>query len=226
MGENKTLTASDDHKFTAYHVNAGGERGRRGGLVVVQEIFGVNDHIRAVCDGYAAMGFEVYAPALFDRVERDVELGYTDDDVARGLELKGRLDWIGPLLDVQASVAEMRIQGEVGAVGYCYGGSVTWLSACKVIGLTAAVCYYGGQVHELKNNTPKCPVMLHFGKQDSMIPMNQVDEIRQAHPDCETFIYDADHGFNCDHRGSYNEAAAKEALERTHAFFAEHVLTA
>lgn len=225
MGKMTTLTCADDHMISAYHADADGERGRRGGLVVIQEIFGVNDHIRSVCDDFAGRGFEVYAPALFDRVERKVELGYGEADIERGRALRGQLEWTGTLLDIQAAVAEMRSLGEVGIVGYCFGGSAAWLAACRVIGVSAAVCYYGGQIRELVDNQPRCPVMMHFGKKDSMIPPDHVAAIRKAHPNLQIFEYDADHGFNCDHRASYDEAAAKAALDRTMAFFTEHVLS-
>jgi len=222
MAQTVELVAADDHKLNAYHVPAGGG-GRRGGIVVIQEIFGVNEHIRAVSDGYAEQGYEVYAPQLFDRAQRDVELGYTESDIAEGFALRNKLDWNGPLLDVQAAVAELRAKGEVGVVGYCWGGSVTWLAACRAVGVSAASCYYGGQIAELVDNKPRCPTMCHFGERDKMIPMSDVDKVKAAHPDVEVFVYPADHGFNCDHRASYDEVSSKLALERTLAHFAKHV---
>ncbi len=223
MGEFIEITAADDHVFSAYRATAGGDRGRRGGVVVIQEIFGVNDHIRSVCDRYAEQGYEVHAPALFDRVAKGTELGYCEDDVKRGRDLRGELEWTDALLDVQACVAAMRGAGEVGVVGYCYGGSVSWLAACRVIGTSAAVCYYGGQIIDHVDQTPRCPVMLHFGARDAMIPMADVDFIRARHADAPLFVYDAEHGFSCDARASYDEASAAQALERTLAFFGEHV---
>jgi len=223
MGTTVRMTASDDHAFDAYVAPASGDRQRRGGLVVVQEIFGVNSHIRGVCDDYAAQGYDVTAPHLFDRVESDVELGYDDDAIARGLALRKRLDWNGPLLDVQAAVADLRVKGEVGVVGYCWGGSVAWLAACRAIGVSAASCFYGGQIAELTDNRPQCPTQLHFGDRDDLIPLGDIDRIRAVYPSVEVHIYTAGHGFNCDQRGSHDEASANLARERTLALFADHV---
>lgn len=223
MATTVQMTAPDDHKFAAYHVPAGGEHGRRGGIVVIQEIFGVNGHIRAVADGYAAEGYEVYAPALFDRLETGIELGYEQSDIERGLELRGQLDDTWPVLDVQACVAQLRQQGEVGIVGYCFGGLVSWLTACRAVGVTAAVCYYGGGIAKHVDLHARGPVMMHFGERDAAIPMSDVQTVRDRHPEVEVHTYDADHGFNCDHRGSFDADAAKLARERTLAFFADHV---
>jgi carboxymethylenebutenolidase len=224
MGEIVRLKAADDHAFSAYHVAATGDRGRLGGLVVIQEIFGVNDHIRGVCDAYGKKGYEVYSPALFDRVESDVELGYEEADMERGIELRGALKDSEFLLDVQACVAEKRGEGEVGVVGYCFGGLVSWLSACRLVGVSAAACYYGGGIANQLDGQTRCPVIMHFGALDSMIPLSDVDKIRAAHAGVEIHVYDnADHGFNCDQRSSYQKAAASLAFDRTLAFFTNHV---
>ena len=224
MGEVVRLKAADDHEFAAYHVAASGERGRRGGLVVVQEIFGVNDHIRHVCEGFGKQGYEVYSPALFDRIEANIELGYEEADVARGIELRGKLEEPNFLLDVQACVAEKRGEGEVGVVGYCFGGLVSWLSACRLIGVSAASCYYGGGIANALEGTPRCPVMMHFGALDTMIPLSDVEKIKSGQPGVALHLYDgADHGFNCDERASYHKESAALALDRTLKFFAEHV---
>ncbi|HEX9647400.1 MAG TPA: dienelactone hydrolase family protein [Alphaproteobacteria bacterium] len=217
------LNAADDHRYQAYHVEAGGEHGRRGGLVVVQEIFGVNSHVRSVADGFAAQGYEVYAPAVFDRVERHVELGYTDQDIERGFALKEKCDMTGVLLDVQAPIATMRPEGTVGIVGYCWGGLISWMAACRTIGLSGAVCYYGGGIAQNLAHKPRCPVLMHFGSRDKHISAADVDAVRAAQPGVEILVYDADHGFNCDQRGSYDAPSAKQALERTLAFFRAHV---
>ncbi len=216
-------TAADGHGFQAWRVDSAGERGRRGGLIVVQEIFGVNDHIRGVCEGFAAEGYEVYAPALFDRIETGVELGYEDADMQTGLALMRKADMTGAVLDVQACVAAMRSEGAVGVVGFCWGGRVTWMAACRAIGVAAGVCYYGGGIHEHVDLQPKCPVMLHFGREDTAIPLDKVALVRAAHPDLPCHLYDAGHGFNCEQRGSYDETAAREAMTRTLSFFADHV---
>lgn len=224
MGDTVRLKAADGHEFSAYHVAASGGNGRRGGLVVIQEIFGVNDHIRTVCEGYAARGYEVYSPALFDRIEPSVELGYDEADVARGMELRTALDDSSFLLDVQACVTEKRGEGEVGVVGYCFGGLVSWLSACRVVGVSAASCYYGGGIAKQLDGAPRCPVMMHFGALDAMIPLSDVDQIRTAQSDVTVHVYEnADHGFNCDHRGSYHQSSADVALDRTLEFFSKHV---
>lgn len=227
MSENKgrmvDMTAADEHIYQAYHVNAGGDRGRRGGIVVIQEIFGVNSHIRNVADGYAEQGYEVYAPALFDRIERGVELGYGEDDLASGIALMQKMDITNAVLDVQNCAGAMRGEGPVGLVGYCWGGTVSWVTACRAIGVAAAVCYYGGNIIGHVDLSPKCPVMMHFGSQDAAIPMDAVDAIRAKHADVDIHVYDADHGFNCDQRASYNEEAATLALERSLEFFGQNV---
>lgn len=217
------MTSADEHGYQAYHVHASGDRGRRGGIVVIQEIFGVNSHIRQVADGYAENGYEVYAPALFDRIERGVELGYDEDDLARGLDLMRKMDITNAVLDVQNCVATMRGEGPVGLVGYCWGGTVSWVTACRAIGVAGAVCYYGGNIIGHVDLSPKCPVMMHFGEQDAAIPMDAVDTIRAKHANADIHVYDADHGFNCDQRASYNEAAASAALERSLEFFHQNV---
>jgi carboxymethylenebutenolidase len=217
------LTADDGHSYQAYHVAAGGAQGRRGGLVVIQEIFGVNSHIRDVAERFAAQGYEVYAPALFDRVERSVELGYDEADIERGFALMGKCDMAKVILDVQPCVAALGPAGKVGVVGYCWGGLVTWMAACRADGVDAAVCYYGGGIAKNLDQAARCPVMMHFGSQDTHISMDDVDAVRKAHPEVEIHVYDAGHGFNCDQRGSYDAASARQALERTLAFFGNHV---
>jgi carboxymethylenebutenolidase len=215
------LTAADDHGFQAYHVPATGQR--RGCLVVIQEIFGVNGHIRGVAERYAAEGYEVYAPALFDRIERGVELGYGEDDIAAGLALMRQADLTDAVLDVQTCIGTLRPHGAVGLVGYCWGGTVSWVSACRAIGVAAAVCYYGGQIAQNVDLEPACPVMMHFGDQDAAIPLSDVDAVQAAQPGVDVHVYQAGHGFNCDQRGSYDEVAAALALERSLAFYAEHM---
>ncbi len=207
----------------------------RGAIVVLQEIFGVNDHIRAVTDRYAAEGYLALAPATFARVQPGVELGYSDADVATGRTLKERVEnrpGAGVLSDIQAAIdyAALEAGGSVGAakvgiVGYCWGGLLAWRAACKLRGLAAAVCYYGGGMttKEQMERTPRCPVLAHFGKLDHFITEPSVHAFAKARPEVQVHLYDADHGFNCDQRGAYDPPAADLARERTHAFLARHL---
>ncbi|MFQ5763753.1 MAG: dienelactone hydrolase family protein [Rhodospirillales bacterium] len=222
MGEIIQIIASDGHELSAYRAKPEGEA--RGGVVVIQEVFGVNGHIRDVADGYAAEGYLAVAPALFDRFERGIELGYTDDDITIGREYKARgnesLDLV--LADVRAASEAARAAGKVGITGYCWGGFVVWAAACR-LDFDAAASYYGGGILELKDETPKCPIIMHFGEKDQSIPIADVDAISAAHPEIPVHVYDAGHGFNCDRRGSYHEESARTALTRTLDLFREHV---
>lgn len=221
MGEFTTLKASDGHEFAAYVAEPDGAP--RGGIVLVQEIFGVNSHIRGVCDGFAADGYKVVAPALFDRIERGVETGYSPDEIAAARELKGRMDWDSPLLDIQAAAGALSGL-KTGVIGYCWGGSLAWLAATRLDGFAAAVCYYGGQINDFRGESAKCPVMMHFGTEDASIPMDAVEAIRAAQTDAVIHIYEvAGHGFNCEQRGSYDAASAATARERTLAFLAKNI---
>lgn len=221
MGETIQLTASDGHGLAAYVAEPNGAPS--GGIVVIQEIFGVNSHIRAVTDGFAADGYKAIAPALFDRAERGVELDYDPDSVARGRALKGRMDWDGPLLDIQAAAGALSGL-KTGVVGYCWGGSLAWLAATRLDGIAAAVCYYGGQINEFRDESAKCPVLMHFGGEDASIPLDTIEAIRAAQPDIPIHVYEgAGHGFNCDHRGSYDAGAFATARQRTMEFFASNV---
>jgi carboxymethylenebutenolidase len=213
------LTAADGHHLAAYRAEPAGTP--RGTVVVIQEIFGVNSHIRSVADGYAAEGYLAIAPAMFDRVMRGVELGYTSEDVAKGRDLRAKIALDPAMLDVAAAVKAGT--GKVGIVGFCWGGFVTWMAAAKVAGLACAVPYYGGGMLDHADVKATCPVMCHFGEKDQMIPAEGVRKLAAAHPDHQVFLYDADHGFNCDQRGSYDAPAAKLARERTLAFLAQYV---
>jgi carboxymethylenebutenolidase len=221
MGERIELTAADGFRLSAYRADPAGTP--RGGLVVAQEIFGVNSHIRGVCDGYAADGYVATAPALFDRYESDFDIGYTPADVARGRELKARAKADASLLDVDAARAAVAGAGKVGIVGYCWGGYLAWIAAARVAGFACAVPYYGGGMTDAIAEQPKCPVMAHFGERDSMIPEAGVKALAAAHPSAQVFLYPADHGFNCDQRGAYDAAAASLARERTLAFLRRHI---
>lgn len=221
MGKSITLKASDGHSFSAYRADPAGKP--RGGIVVVQEIFGVNKHIREVADGYAADGYLAIAPALFDRVQRGVDIGYTPEDIQTGIGLKSKVGIDMALMDVAPAIKAASEVGKVGIVGYCWGGYVAWMAAARASGLACSVPYYGGGVTDNINEQPKCPAMLHFGDKDQHIALAGVEKLKVAHPKQIVHIYAADHGFNCDHRGSYNAAAAKLARERTLEFFRKHV---
>ncbi|MBK6659550.1 MAG: dienelactone hydrolase family protein [Proteobacteria bacterium] len=220
---NVELTAADGFKLGAYVAKPKGDA--QGGVVVIQEIFGVNHHIRAVVDGYAAAGYVAIAPQIFDRVERNVELGYTaQPDFDKGLRIAFQdLKIADTLLDLQAAIDHVAKFGRVGVVGYCFGGLLTWLSACALDKVAVASCYYGGGTAKEAQRRPRCPVMMHFGEKDKHIPMSDVETIRRAQPDVQIFVYDADHGFNCDERASYDETSASIALDRTLNFFEKHM---
>ena len=226
MGQFTDLRASDGFTFPAYVARPDGAP--RGGVVVLQEIFGVNSHIRSVADGYAKSGYLAVAPSTFHRVKQGVELGYSQEDVQAGAALKQSVESLpapGVLPDIQAAIQHAAQGGKVGIVGYCWGGLLTWRAACLLDGLAAADPYYGGGMTTPAESArePKCPVMVHFGEQDHIIPMDTVEDFKRKHPEVEVHVYAAGHGFNCDQRGSYNEQAAKLARERTLAFFAKHV---
>jgi carboxymethylenebutenolidase len=222
MGEQRQLRAIDGFTFGAYEARPEGTA--KGAILVVQEIFGVNNHIREVCDGYARDGYVALAPQIFDRVERDVELDYDDAGMTAGVGIaRGKLDIADTLKDLQASIEDLSRHGKVGVVGYCFGGLLTWLAACELDGVACASSYYGGGVVGEIERSARCPVIMHFGELDAHIPMTDVAQIDAALPDVTVYSYNADHGFNCDHRESFNAEAAAQAKERSLAFFAEHL---
>ena len=228
MGSTIQLKAADGHTFSAYRAEPAGKP--KGAIIVIMEIFGVNSHIRKVADGYAQAGYLAIAPATFARSKTGVELGYTPDDMNAGFALKTAIEELpapGVIADIQTAVNHVAAQcsGKVGVVGYCWGGLLTWRAAGAVKGVSAAVPYYGGGVTseaEIKRE-PACPVQAHFGNKDHWIPLETVESFKKAQPGVEVHVYAADHGFNCDQRGSYNEAAAKVARQRTLDFFAKHL---
>lgn len=226
MGNFVDLKSADGFVFPAYVAQPAGKP--KGGVVVVPEIFGVNSHIRSVADGYAAQGYLAVSPSTFHRVKPGVELGYSQEDMGAGFALKTAVEALpapGVLQDIQAAINHAAQGGKVGIVGYCWGGLITWRAACTLDGLSAAAPYYGGGMttpDEIARK-PKVPVMVHFGDQDHWIPMDSVEAFKKAHPEVEVHVYNANHGFNCDQRASYNEPAAKLARERTLAFFAKHL---
>jgi carboxymethylenebutenolidase len=222
MGQDVTLTAEDGFKLAAYRANPAGTP--RGGLVVIQEIFGVNHHIRSVTDRFAADGYVALAPAVFDRVEPGLSIGYTPDDIERGRQIRAKAGWDPMVMDIRAAVAALGKEGlKVGVVGYCMGGSLAWLAATRVDGISAAIGYYGGAVAEFAQERPRCPVLLHWGETDASIPRDHWDKVRAAHPEVPQHTYPAGHGFSCDERGSYHEPSARLAKERTIAFLRQHV---
>lgn len=226
MGQFIHLKAADGFSVPAYLAQPAGKA--KAAIVVIQEIFGVNSHIQAVTDRFAAQGYLAIAPAMFERVTPGVNLGYQPDDMTAGKGLKAAatdLPSPGVMQDIQAAIdyAAQHSGGKVGMIGFCWGGLLTWQSACSLNGISAAAPYYGGGMTAPSEiaRQPKCPVMAHFGEKDSYIPMDGVQAFAAAHPGVTVHTYDADHGFNCDQRGSYNQAAADKARERTLAFFAD-----
>ena len=221
MGTTLDLTAADGHRLSAYRTDPPGKP--RGALVVVQEIFGVNSHIRSVADGYAADGYLAIAPALFDRTERGVEIGYSQPEIDRGRAIMQKLSMDAALMDVTAALKAVASAGKTGIVGYCWGGTVAWVAAANLDGLACAAPYYGGGILANKDLKPRCPVMLHFGETDHAIPIADVRAMQAARPELAFHIYPAGHGFNCDHRGSYHAESAKLARERTLEFLRKHL---
>ena len=213
MGEKIQLASlADGFQFDAYRAPA--QEARRGGLVLVQEIFGVNANIRGLADGFAAEGYEVIAPSMFDRLERGFETGYDDPaDIAKGRDYAGRTDWALAISDIQACIDVLK--GPVFIAGYCYGGSVAWVAACRARGLAAASAFYGRLIVNFTGETPRCPTILHFGKTDATIPMEDVAKIEAAHPDIPVWLYDAGHGFCCDGRKDFQPDACRLARLRT-----------
>jgi carboxymethylenebutenolidase len=222
MSETVRLKAGDGHELDAYVAQPSGEP--LAGLVVIQEAFGVNRHIRSVVDSYAKDGFLAIAPALFDRNQRNVELSYDPADLQKGLALARQINMDDAVKDTAAALEYLRKQTErkCGVIGYCLGGTMAWLAATR-LPPDAAVGYYGGRIAQFAQENPRCPVMLHFGTLDKHIPREGIDRVQVAHPDVQIFWYEADHGFNCDGRASYNAVAAKRARDRSLEFLKEHL---
>ena len=221
MGEMIELKSGDGAAIGAWL--AAPAAAPRGAVVVVQEIFGVNHHIRSVADRFAAAGYLAIAPAMFDRVEKGVELGYDAPGMARGMEIVAKVDREAALSDIAAAVQRVASAGKVGVVGFCWGGTMAWLAAARTPGIVAAVGYYGGGIVGLKALRPRVPTMLHFGEHDAHIPLAGVREVEAAHPGTPVHIYPAGHGFHCDERASYHAPSAALAWSRTLDFFAVHL---
>ena len=217
MGKMIRLKAADGHELDAYLAEPKGKA--RGGIVVVQEIFGVTDHVKRVADQYAAEGYRAIAPAMFDRIKRGITLPYTD--IEQGRAYMQQLKWPNTVVDVEAAVDAVRDAGAAAVVGFCWGGTVAHVAATE-LDLDAAISYYGGGVARMLDKTPQCPIVYHFGDQDHAIPMADVQRIVSAYPDADVHVYKgAGHGFNCDERSSYSAPDARVAFERSIEFLRE-----
>jgi len=217
-GKMISMKMSDGATIGVYQVEPTGPR--RGGLVLIQEIFGVTEHIREVSDGYAADGYEVLAPSLYDREEPGFNVGYGPDDIQKAIRVaRNEHPFDLSIKDTQTCIDALKSKGPVFITGYCYGGSVTWAAACRLSGLNAASGYYGGNIAQMVEETPKCPTILHFAKHDHGIPLEVADKVKTLHPEVEVYIYDAGHGFNSDRRTDFNPECAKLARDRTLALF-------
>lgn len=210
---------SGDTTIDAYLAEPSGPS--KGGIVVIQEIFGVNSHIRDVTDRFAQAGYTAIAPALFDHAQKNVELNYDEAGMGAGIELVGKLGFELPVQDVEAAAKRIAGAGKIGTVGFCWGGSVAYLSAIK-LGLPG-VSYYGGRNVMFVDQKATAPLAFHYGEHDAHISADDRAKVQAANPDAEFYVYNADHGFNCDQRGSYNAPSAKLAMERTLAFFGKHL---
>jgi carboxymethylenebutenolidase len=222
LGKHLTLTSADKFQLGAYRADPQGKP--KGAIVVVQEIFGVNNHIRSVCDRFAAEGYAAIAPALFDRQQRDFQSGYSPDEVTAARKFIANPDWALMAKDTQAAIDEVKSAGPVGVVGFCMGGTIAFLAATRLDGVKAAGCYYGGRIVAFADEKPRCPTQMHFGALDQGIPLSDVETVKAKRPDCEVFIYpDAGHGFHCDERASYHAPSAAQAWERTTAFLSKNL---
>ena len=222
MGHDITLTASDNFKLGGYRADPSGKP--VAAVVVIQEIFGVNHHIRAVCDRIAAQGYVAIAPSIFDRIEPNFTSGYSPEEIAVARKFVANPDWTAMLRDTQAAIDAVKDVGPVGIIGFCLGGSVAYAAATRLTGLKAAVGYYGGAIVRFAGDKPQVPTQLHFGEKDSGIPLSDVETIRDKRPDVEIFIYPgAQHGFHCDERASYDKTSADIAWPRSLGFFSKHL---
>jgi carboxymethylenebutenolidase len=222
VGKDLELTASDHFKLGAYRAEP--KTAPKGAVVVIQEIFGVNHHIRTVCDRLSGEGYVAIAPSIFDRIEPNFTSGYSPDEIAIARKFVANPDWAAMLRDTQAAIDAVRDVGPVGIIGFCLGGSIAYAAATKLSGLEAAIGYYGGAVVRFADDKPRVPTQLHFGEKDAGIPLTDVETIKAKRPDVEIFVYPgAQHGFHCDERASYDKASADMAWPRSMAFFARHL---
>jgi carboxymethylenebutenolidase len=222
MGQDITLTSKDGFQLGAYKAEPEGKP--RGAVVVIQEIFGVNHHIRSVADRYAQLGYLAIAPALFDRGEKNFQSGYDGAAMDKARGFAGKIPLDQRLADTQAAIDHVKSAGKVAVLGYCMGGSIAFLSTTRLSGVSAGVGYYGGQIAQFAEEKPKAPVMLHFGEKDQSIPLTVVEKIKAAQPGVPIFVYNgAGHGFHCDERGSFNAEAAQVAACRSQEFLIKHI---
>ena len=222
LGKHFTLTATDQHQLGAYRADPIGTP--KGGIVVIQEIFGVNQHIRAVCDSFAKEGYVAVAPALFDRQVKDFQCGYTPPEIEKARTFVAKPDWDAMMRDTDAAIKEIKALGPIAIVGFCMGGTIAFLAATRLSGLSAAIGYYGGRIAAFADEKPKCPTQLHFGEKDASIPMTDVETIKQKRPDCQIYVYkDGGHGFHCDERGSFHKESRDVAWQRTTSFLSHHM---
>jgi carboxymethylenebutenolidase len=222
VGQDIKLTASDNFQLGGYRADP--NTASRAAVVVIQEIFGVNHHIRAVCDRLADEGYVAIAPAIFDRVERNFQSGYSADEVTVARKFVANPDWSAMLRDTEAAIDAVKNVGPVGIIGFCLGGSIAYAAATKLSGLSAAIGYYGGAIVRFADDKPKVPTQLHFGEKDAGIPLGDVETIRAKRPEVEIHIYPgAQHGFHCDERASYDKTSADIAWPRSLGFFAKHL---
>lgn len=222
MGQTVTLTASDGFKLGGYRADPA--TAPKAAIVVIQEIFGVNSHIRNICDRLANEGYVAIAPAIFDRIEPNFQSGYSPDEVAVARKFVASPDWAAMLRDTQAAIDAVKNVGPVGIVGFCLGGSIAYAAATKLSGLSAAVGYYGGAVVRFADDRPTVPTQLHFGEKDTGIPLTDVETIKTKRPDVDIFVYPgAQHGFGCDERASFDKTSSDLAWQRSLAFFGENL---
>jgi carboxymethylenebutenolidase len=222
MGKDLKLTASDNFQLGAYRADP--DAAPKGAVVVIQEIFGVNHHIRAVCDRLAGEGYVAIAPSIFDRIKPNFTSGYSPDEIAIAREFVANPDWAAMLRDTQAAIDAVKSVGPVGIIGFCLGGSIAYAAATKLSGLEAAIGYYGGAIVRFADDKPNVPTQLHFGEKDAGIPLSDVETIKAKRPDVEVFVYPgAQHGFHCDQRASYDKTSADIAWPRSMEFFARHL---
>ncbi|MGY3584764.1 carboxymethylenebutenolidase [Bradyrhizobium sp. USDA 4341] len=222
MGQDIKLKASDGFELGAYRADPAGAP--KGAIVVIQEIFGVNHHIRSVCDRLAKEGYVAVAPSIFDRITPNFQSGYSPDEVAEARKFVANPDFAAMLRDSQAAIDAVKSVGPVGIIGFCLGGSIAYAAATKLTGLSAAIGYYGGAIIRFADDKPAVPTQLHFGEKDAGIPLSDVETIKSKRPEVEVFIYPgAQHGFHCDERASYDKASADIAWPRSMEFFAKYL---
>jgi carboxymethylenebutenolidase len=222
VGQDIRLTASDNFELGAYRADPAGAP--KGAVVVIQEIFGVNHHIRSVCDRLAKEGYVAIAPSIFDRTSPNFQSGYSPEEIAEARKFVANPDWAAMLRDTQAAIDAVKSVGPVGMIGFCLGGSIAYVAATRLSGLKAAIGYYGGAIARFADEKPKVPTQLHFGEQDAGIPLTDVETIKGKRPELEVFTYaSAQHGFHCDERASYDKASADIAWPRSIAFLAKHL---